>query len=233
MKKNKIITFATALSFLLSGCGGGGDGGTASTAGTIVQIVRGPLLHATVKDNANQSGVEQGKGYYKFLNSINYPITASGGIIDVDRDGNVSAGDINNTMILKTQQGTVVTVATTYDANATTKALVTQALNDLNISQDDLYKKTPIDSKAIEAISNILYKHEQDNNLSTAVFDNIQNEVKDEFNSYESNSSHDSQKVEQDLMQELVAKSKVHELTQTEADNENQTYSDSDRKSVV
>ena len=231
MKRNKIITLATTLSFLMSGCGGGGGGGgtpsTTGTTATTIQVVRGPLLHATVKDNANQTGTEQGNGYYKFSNTITYPLTASGGIIDVNRDGKVSAGDIKNTMVLKTKQGTVVTVATTYDANDTTKTLVDQTLRDLNISRNDLYKKTPINSKGIEAISNILYKHAQDNNVTTAVFDTIKTEIKNEFKTYNNNSSHDSKKVEQKLMQELATTNKVHELTQPEAANENTTFSNS------
>jgi len=230
MKNNKIITFAVTLSFLLSGCGGGGGSSTSTTTSTVVQIVRGPVLHATVKDNANQSGVEQGNGYYKFSNAIKYPITATGGFIDVDRDGKVNAGDVPNTMVLKTTKGTVVTVATTYDANTTTNALVTQALSDLNISRDDLYKKTPLDSIAIEAISNVLYKHELDNNLSNTLINNgtLENEIKTEHESYKNSSSHDSKKVEQELITELITSHKIQELTQEEADSENQKISDAE-----
>ena len=225
MKKKSLIGLAVTLSFLFSGCGGGGgSGGTTTATGTVVQVVRGPILHATVKDSNNQSATEEGKGYYKFASSVTYPITAIGGVIDVNRDGTVDAGDVNNDMKLMTKKGKVVTVVTTYEANATTKPLIEQVASDLNISAESLHTKTPLDSKKIEAISNILYKHVKDNNISVDNSNNIKTEIKNEYKKYADNNAHDSKKVEQELIQKLVQDNKLHELNTTEAKNENQQY---------
>jgi len=231
VNKKKVITLAAGLLLLLSGCGGGGGGRTSNATGTVVQVVRGPILHATVKDSSNQSATEQGNGYYKFANSITYPITASGGFIDVDRDGTVNAGDVANDMNLTTKSGTVVTVVTTYEANTTTKSLVEQVANELNISLDNLHTKTPLDSKVIEAMSNTLYKYAKDNTLSANNFNSIKTEIYNEYNRYASNSSHDSKQVETDLIQKLVTDKKLHKLNTAEAQNANQQYNASHNNS--
>ena len=225
--KFKYFVLPSILVYVLSGCGGGSGGGStlSNTAGTTVQVVRGPILHATVKDSADQQADELGNGYYKFTNSVKYPIMASGGIIDINRDGKVDSGDVANDIELKTTSGTVLTITTTYDANKTTKTLVEQVANDLNVSLDILHKKTPLNSLAIEAISNILYKHAVDNNLSKNAFDVIKNEIYSEYNSYVNNTSHDSKTTEQELIKKLVNEKKVHELSSTEADNINQNSS--------
>ena len=84
----------------------------------------------------------------------------------------------------------------------------------MNISADSLNTKTPLDSKQIEAISNIIYKHVKDNNLSTSNFGAIQADIKNEYKAYENNSSHDSTQVERDLINKL----ELHTLTKNEAD---------------
>jgi len=225
----KSFIILTSLLVLLAGCGGGGgSNGTSTATATTIQVVRGPILHAMVKDSNNHTGKEEGNGYYKFNQTITYPITATGGFIDVNRDGKVDVGDINNTIELKARSGKVITMVTTYDANVSTRALVEQSATDLNISLSDLLNKTPLNSTKVEAISNVLFKHEVDNNITTN-FNDIKAEIRTQYDSYNS-SGHNSQQVEQTLVNELVNQNKLHELTQSEIASENNNGSNQENK---
>ena len=216
-------------SVLLSGCGGasgsssvGGvqnNTGTSTTSSsttatqkktTTIQVVRGPVLGAIVKDAQGKVATSQGEGNYTFTGNVTYPVVAIGGIIDVNRDGIVGPGDVKNDLNMTTTSGNVITMVTTYEADPKTKSMIDSVAKTLNIATADLHTKTPLDSTKIEAMSNILYKHAQDNNVTTDAFTQIGNEIKTEFTSY--TGSHDSQKVEQTLISTLVNENKVTQL---------------------
>ena len=218
-------------SVLFSGCGGSSGSSsvdevidnnpvtpTVISDTTTVQVVRGPVLGAIVKDNSGKVASSEGNGYYKFTGSVIYPIVSSGGIIDVDRDGTVSPGDVRNDLNMTTTSGNVLTMVTTYEADSKTKSMIDSVAQTLNIATADLHLKTPLDSTAIEAMSNVLYKYAQDNNVTTESFTQIENEIKTEFESY--TDSHDSQKVEQELISTIVSEDKVTELKAEDIESE-------------
>ena len=223
--KFKYFALSTMIAYILSGCGSG-DGNESKNetissftndANTIIKVVRGPILHANVIDNRDQEADEIGDGKYKFTTSISYPIKVTGGYIDIDRDGKVSAGDVKNDLVLKTTKGDVVTIATTFDANSSTKSLMDKIIQDLNIPREELYQKTPLESKEIEAISNILYKKLKTTNILSTDYEEIKNEIKNEYTRYKSEDDHDSKHEEKILVDNLKKENKVEELDENQA----------------
>ena len=130
MKKvNGLVLSALTAAFLV-GCGGGGSsssssgstsGGTTTPAltSTDVTVERGAVYGATVTDANGQVATQiAGKNVYTFATTPVYPITASGGIIDVDNNG-IDEGDIELTTVL-TSYSNVVTPITDYLGDTTT-----------------------------------------------------------------------------------------------------------------
>ena len=226
MKTVYLSSIVSAL-VLLSGCGGGSSSSSsassvASGANTnVIQVVRGPLLGAIVKDATGKvaTDLQDGKGNYSFNGTINYPVTARGGVIDTDRDGKISAGDVKNDLELKTESGNVVTMVTTYAASPVTKTLLEKVASDFNVSLSELEKKTPLDSKEVEAISNVMYKFAQDNNISTGTTGEIEKEIKREYEKY-SSESHDSTEVEKSLLEELTRENKLEKIDENNLETE-------------
>ena len=235
--KTFTLTSLAAATLLLVGCGGGASSttGTTTTAttGTTIQVVRGPILGAIVRDN-NGTGVvakSDGNGNYTFAKPITYPIVVTGGVIDMDRDGKISVGDVKNDMNLTATSGKVVTIATTYASKPETKDLLDKIATTLGITTIDLETKTPLDSREIEAISNVLYKYAQDDNISANTLTDIENDIQLENDKYtQEDASHDSEKTEQKLIKKLSDDGKVTELSsvkeiEDEAKNLNDEYS--------
>jgi mono/diheme cytochrome c family protein len=135
---------------------------------------------------------------------------ATGGVIDIDRDGNVSIGDVVNDMNLTTVGGDVVTIATTLATNTAIRTQLDQIASDLNITLADVFTKTPQESKEIEAISNVLYRYVKENNISnlldintTQLLDVNTSMILNEYNRYMSDENHDFEKEEKDLVNSI------------------------------
>jgi len=229
--KKIYIAGLVGTSILLSGCGS--SSGTSTNAGVTtpavtntIQVVRGPILGAIVKDRLGKVARSVGEGNYTFTGTISYPISATGGVIDTDRNGLVSVGDVKNDMNLTASTGNVITVVTTYEADPTTKDMLQKVANSLNISASDFNTKTPRDSKEIEAISNVLYKYAQDNNISKTSVGKIETDIGTTYDTYKQNTSHNSQTVEQELIKTLVAENKLTELKAGDIANEVKTLND-------
>lgn len=140
-----ILALTTLLSF--SACGGGGDSSSApevSTA-TDVTVERGKVYDAVVVDSSVPAQIaEQRSNYniYRFAHQPVYPISASGGWIDVNVNGIQDAGDVPLDITL-TSYSNIITPLTTYiaDENQTIREIRVQALRDrLNadgVGEDD------------------------------------------------------------------------------------------------
>ena len=168
---NGLVLLSLITTFLV-GCGGGGSSSTGTNAGTTpivtttdVRVERGPLLGATVKDANNQvaTALSTSSNVYTFAITPIYPITATGGYIDVDANGIIDTNDIAFTGILKSYS-TVVTPITTYIATGTTEVDRTAKLAELKakiggtVSDDDLLKKVPSATTAdIIVLTNAIY----------------------------------------------------------------------------
>ncbi len=155
---------AVAATILFSGCGGGGS--SSSPANTLesvsktITVERGPLLDANVTDALGHGAIELGAGEYTFDHNPEYPISATGGYIDVNRDGKIDAGEVRNELKLKALSGDVVTMATTLASDANK----TKVLEDkFGLSKEQIDTMTPGKSKEIEAFSNTVYAYAIDN----------------------------------------------------------------------
>ena len=214
MKKSYLISLAVSAA-IFTGCGVDTITETTTTpevADTnVITVQRGPILSADVIDANGQIAVDIGNGQYRFNINPSYPIMATNGVIDVDRDGQVSVDDVVNDLYLATTGGSVITVATTLAANTQTRAYLDTIAALLGISMDDILNKTPDESRAIEAVSNILYKYVKDNNISSLINMNATqisqintSTIIETYNEYVIDSSHDVTEVEKTLMDSLA-----------------------------
>ena len=119
------VYIKTTLSFclvaLLAGCNSSSN--TTSSDSTTVTVERGAVLEATVKDANGQIATVENKNSYKFAKAVKYPVTVTGGYIDVDDSGDKSEGDVVLTTPLMTYSGTNITLITTAiaDSNETNR----------------------------------------------------------------------------------------------------------------
>lgn len=157
----KTLSLVTILS--LSGCGGSGGGSSSPAADTStnIEVERGKVYQATVTDAAGNTATQVGStNVYKFSVKPTMPVIASGGWIDVDGDGNMTASDIENDFNLSSYSY-VVTPITTYLGDTSSdegKARVQKLVSDMNVSEDDLTKVPSKSSKDGIALQNALYK---------------------------------------------------------------------------
>ena len=116
LKRN--IGLSLCLIALLSGCNSGSSNSSntsssssnTTAAATVVTVERGAVLDASVKDANGEIAIVESKNTYKFTKEITYPITVTGGFIDVDDSGDKSAGDVKLTIPLMTYSGTNITL---------------------------------------------------------------------------------------------------------------------------
>lgn len=163
LKRN--IGLSLCLIALFSGCNSGSSNSSdtsssnTTAAATIVTVERGAVLEATVKDANGEIAIVESKNSYKFTKEITYPITVTGGFIDVDDSGDKSVGDAKLTIPLITYSGTNITLITTAiaDSNEATRNERLESLaNSLGTTKEELLK-LPSQSYDSSILSNELY----------------------------------------------------------------------------
>ena len=178
MKKINSLVLSTITAAFLVGCGGGGsDSGTPPTSGTPtdVTVERGPVLGASVSDSNGQVATQKsGTNVYSFATTPAYPITASGGIIDVDGNG-IDEGDIELTSPLMSYS-TVITPITNYLSTGTSEerqAKLTKLKEITGVTNDDdFFKKVPseVSDNKVLVLTNTLYDLMNDDDTSNDNF---------------------------------------------------------------
>ena len=174
MKRGTHLGIATAIvaASVLAGCGGGGsssdetasaESGTLTASQYDVTVERGPVLHAVVVDRKGREAEEIGHGRYRFAEKPDYPISAFGGVIDIDRDGTVSVGDINNSIVLKAPEGKAATIVSTVAVRNEIRAWLREQFG---LTDETIDNRTPSDNKTIAAISDDLYAFCIENNIT-------------------------------------------------------------------
>ena len=161
-----MLSSLTAIALLTVGCGDSTSSTASSdttTPSSTFTVERGPILGATVVDANGTEARELENGQYVFDQSVEYPVTSTGGYIDVNRNGTIDAGELENTLTLITTEGNVVTLATTLSSN---EALKTFLETDLDINSSTLMEKLPDNDKSIEALSDTMFKYAIENNIS-------------------------------------------------------------------
>jgi hypothetical protein len=147
---------------LLAGCGGGGGTSSKTDNSTIVNVERGAVLNATVKDASNQVATwNKGTNSYTFKNSITYPISVTGGFVDIDSDGIKNNSDFDLDLELKSSSGKNVTLISTIVYNQD-ESIQKNNLNvlsqEFSLSEDELLD-LPSSKKELALLSNIIYKN--------------------------------------------------------------------------
>jgi len=136
MKNQTKILLSLAGFLILSGCGS--DSESQSNYDVIVE--RGPVYDANVTDSSGQvaTQVEDGNNTYRFDEEIVYPVTASGGWVDVDRDGNLTENDVMLDVNLSSYSN-VVTPTTTLlaDANESEREEILDTLEEITGADEE------------------------------------------------------------------------------------------------
>jgi len=170
MKKRYYSAAVLVAVGIISGCGSSTDSGDLSgsvSQNTLTEITvqRGPVLNAYVVDSKNQIAKETGNGKYVFENKPEYPVKVLGGFIDINRDGVVDEGDINNTLIYETTDGNSVTLV----SSIAKKQEIRQFLKEkFSLSDEDIDNKLPDENKTIAAISDEVFAYCIEHNITDA-----------------------------------------------------------------
>ena len=164
-----ISACALLVSFSFVGCS---DSDSPSQVTNDVVVERGPVLNSKVADATGKIASQVGTtNTYRFVGNITYPLTATGGFIDVDGDGLFGAGDANLTGVLKTNKGSNITPLTTFVAQndeVTVKA---------TLGIDNLYELPSKDKKIYIASEVIFDQMVRDINISQIDIDLIENNI--------------------------------------------------------
>lgn len=206
MKNSILSSVIVASSLMIVGCGDSSNSFSNSLDTTDITVERGPVLNAVVVDADGQIGQHLGNGVYRFTEP-QYPLESYGGYIDMDRDGVVSAGDVEMKQLrLRARSGEVMTLATTLDEN------LTDTLLGFGFSEDELTGETPSTDKDIAALSDEIYAYCYENNISDPADINItqmlsiQNRIQTRKTFY-NGSELEASELEDDLMDELNVES--------------------------
>ena len=240
MKKWMLYLGFASLTLLVMGCGGGGSSSTNSSGSTTVTVTKGPVLHATVKDNAGKQAKEEGEtNKYVFYGSIVYPITATGGYYDAG-DGNKYPLQIP----LSTDRGTLITGITTYLSGLSSEREKEEFANKYGVKLDDLYSDKfnpePGASKMLVALNIATYIHKVDSNKS---IDELITTYKSDFDIKNDNITNDNETADNDTyvnMEEGIASDLgLMPLTQDEIEkiknaavNENDNVTNDDENAI-
>ena len=212
--KKVILSIGTLVGMmLLTGCGGGSSSDdTTATTGYDVTVERGPVLHALVLDKTGRQAQEIGEGRYRFTESPKYPVTAYGGFIDLTRDGTVSVGDIDNSLILKASAGKAATLVNTI---ATQTEIRTWLKETFGLDDKTIDDATPSTNRKIAAISDEVFAYCIENRItdpSTMTLqqmERIQAQIQNRIQSYAETDTPTSE-----LENELVDKLAIPKLTE-------------------
>lgn len=165
LKKNFIIS--TIAVFLLVGCGTSSTSGGVSATATDVTVERGPVYGAFVMDASGNRATYIGNSKYRFSKSVIYPITVDGGYIDINRNGEIDAGEIRLPYTLQADEGSVVTMATTIASNPQIREIIK---SEFGLSDDEINTHTPGSNRAIAGLSDEVFAYCVDNNLTPLEF---------------------------------------------------------------
>ena len=136
---------------------------------TDVTLERGPVLFSHMIDSQGVKAepVKDDNGnptnIYRFALTPDYPITATGGYIDLDASGSLSAGDVAmGNLQLQIEAGDVITLASAL-ANIDGNLATLQALG---FSTEQLMHETPSSNLMIAALSDEIYAYIAQNNIT-------------------------------------------------------------------
>ncbi|MCD5382652.1 hypothetical protein LR002_00845, partial [Candidatus Gracilibacteria bacterium] len=162
-----------------TGCGGGGSSSpeiSPSVNNKEITVVDGYILNASVKDAHGQTAVKSYSkpGTYIFSENISYPVTATGGIIDLNNNGVVDSTDVIFDQNMTASSGLVISPITTFESKGGNLEVLAQktglTVNELKL--DYLATNNP----EVAKIANLLYFINKENKVvaTNVAFDNYQ-----------------------------------------------------------
>ena len=158
----KYITISAVSALLLVGCQSTTDSKNSST-NTDITVERGPIHGALVLDANGQRASFLGDGKYRFESTPVYPITADGGYIDINRNGQIDEGESELEFSMQSDSGSVITMASTIASNKDLRSLLR---SDFDLTDKMIDHQTPKSNKMIAAISDIVYAYCVENNTT-------------------------------------------------------------------
>ena len=241
------LAVITALGLGFSGCGGGGSSGSAVVgSATDVTVERGKVYEATVTDSSTpvKTAVQKaGLNVYTFASAPTYPISVTGGWIDVNADGIKDIGDVVLDVTLKSYSN-VLTPLTTYiaDENATLReaklATIKAELNTLGIgtatlvTDDDLLGlPSTVQNLDFVLLTNAIYKEMKENGGSLASSDDAS--IMSQFSAIKGLTiSTDPIDIEVAVMADLNSSGYVVYVPESEIPDENMTTPDTNTTGI-
>ncbi|XPV68008.1 MAG: hypothetical protein ACNI25_11930 [Halarcobacter sp.] len=173
------------ISIFLIGCGGGSSSGGSGSSSTTFTVERGAIVNATVKDDNGQVAKQiPNTNQYVFDDKVKYPVSVSGGFIDIDGNGIKNTDDIDLDMILSTYSGNTITLISTIIGSKRDENLE-NLKKVFSINSSDLLL-LPSDNKKVALLTNLIYKElELNPNISSSqIIDKIKNNDVDILNKY-------------------------------------------------
>jgi hypothetical protein len=235
------LAVITVLSF--SGCGSSGGDSSSSTSTvknptpTDVTVERGKVYEATVVDSENNTGTQKnGQNIYTFDDVPKYPISVTGGWIDVDNDGKKTVEDIELTTTMKSYS-TNVTPITTYiaDGNSSVRETKINALaTKTGVSVEELMKLPSTGNTDAMLVQNSIYKQIKSNN---SIDDIDIDTIKIDFDTLKNIATQNTDKnttellvlIEKEVVSNLVVANKINKISLENAidmtDDEKNVYS--------
>jgi hypothetical protein len=225
--KTLSVSLAVITTLSLNGCGGSSSNDKIPSAGdqspeaTVlsksITVERGATYDANVTDANGQIAVQNNQeNVYVFATTPKAPITAKGGWIDVDGDGELTANDIELDIEMKSYSDNI-TPLTTYIADAD-QTKRDEKLADLvsksGTSKEELLKvATKADKKAIIAI-NAIFQEMKEANSTNITAQNIQTTISSfsEFLTSDKNSSELAKAIEAKTISNLLSSGKISRI---------------------
>ena len=210
MKKTLLLSAITAL---FIGCGSS-DSSTTSTAQEVT-VERGPIIRAIVIDANGQIAQEVGNGKYKFKNKPAYPLKATGGFIDINRNNILDEGDVSNTLIYHNTDSEALTIVSSIAKDDKIRQYLRHSFN---LTDNEIDDGLPQNNDKISAISDVLYSYCVEKNISDPLnlslsdVENVENDIDNRLNLY--NKDTNKALLEKDLVENLP----VHKLTKEDVE---------------
>ena len=183
---------SSSIILLLSSCGDSSSQPTETKINqdsptNIVYVERGPVLQSIVKDAAGNYATNKiNTNEYTFKSIPTYPITATGGWIDINNDKNKTTNDILLDINLTSYSSNITPITTLLaESNTTKRELLENKLLTISglTTKNDLYKLPSVSGKQnLAVLVNSIYKASKEQNSSINQLFSYKNLVTDSNN---------------------------------------------------
>ncbi len=146
-----------------------------------------PLVNSIVIDSNGKTALERENGIYRFKNRPLYPIYVFSGAVNINRNGQISVGDIKNSLMLGASKFQVITIITTLAHYDNKREWLKSSFN---LTDHEIDKELPRQNRKIAAICDeILYYCVQNrvtkpSKIPISELYNLENKILDRIDRY-------------------------------------------------